>query len=149
MFTRKTILFVLLACVTPQNGFATVIYESALFNAGARSTFGVGDQPFFNSEIARGARFSVDATVDVVAIGGAFRVSPGDLEPNTPNEIFAVIIELGPAALPSVPLGDLNVLASTVFDIRTLNTTDILVPLQVTLGPGDYARVEFLRSLRR
>ncbi len=77
------------------------------------------------------ARFHVDQTAEVEAIGGHLGSS---------GEIFGALIPLsGPDALPEeIPLD--QALASTTFDAGTASR-DFRTPLSATLEPGDYALV--------
>ena len=81
-----------------------------------------------------GARFSLATTVDVTSVGG-------HIFGNDDGMLFAAIVQLfGPGALPSGNPFDGSTLASTTF-LPPLLSADIIIPLGVTLGPGDYALV--------
>ncbi len=82
-----------------------------------------------------GSRFSVTSTVQVGSIGGNIAEFAG-------GDLFGAIIGLSsPLALPTgSPFTLAEVIASTTFTGTSLSA-DILVPLSVTLSPGDYALV--------
>ncbi len=83
-----------------------------------------------------GSRFTLTDTVLVTHIGGHL-VGAGD------KQIFGAIVSLeSPSALPSFAPSALadNVLASTAF-APGWPSIDVLVPLPVTLPPGDYALI--------
>jgi len=107
---------------------AIIIHESAILGpTGQTSGFTLGSQYL-------GSRFHVDRLVEVEAVGGhMFLFQPGQL--------FGAIVSLsGPTALPSGNPFDATTLATVLFTPPPLSD-DILVPLAVTLSPGDYALI--------
>jgi hypothetical protein len=85
-----------------------------------------------------GWRFQLTDTLQVTYIGGHL----GSLSPN--NEIFGAIVPLsGSNALPQGNLSQPEeVLAATSFSFSPVFTSnDVIVPLSVTLNPGNYALV--------
>jgi len=123
----------LLVPIASQNAFAELIYESATLGPTGQTSGG------FNANEVQmlGSRFSISETMEVSQIGGhMYRGSFGA------NPIFGAIVELsGPNAF---PLGDPftggEVLAFTTFPVPVLST-DVSVPLSITLQPGDYALI--------
>jgi hypothetical protein len=83
-----------------------------------------------------GSRFSVDEMTQVTGIRGHLGGSPQG------GDIFGAIVALdGPAGLPvGDPFDAEELLAWTTFE-PTFPSSDILVPLDLTLEPGDYALV--------
>ncbi len=108
---------------------ALLIHESATLGA-----IGQGGGIALGPQIL-GSRFSVTSTVQVGSIGGHIVQISG------PNLFGAIIALSSPSALPTgSPLAGAEVIASTTFTGPGLSA-DILVPLSVTLSPGDYALV--------
>jgi len=110
-----------------------VIYESAELGATGQ-TGGI----VVSAEQFIGSRFHVAEAVAVSGVGGHMRAvaSLGD------ERLFAAIIVLsGPGTLPEgSPLAQDEILAATTFEPSVLSS-DVLVPLSVRIGPGDYALV--------
>jgi hypothetical protein len=109
---------------------ALLIHESATLG-----TIGLsGSGPTLSGQLL-GSRFSVTSTVQVGSIGGHIVQTSG-------LNLFGAIIALsGPSALPTgSPLAGAEVIATTTFT-GPFPSADILVPLSVTLSPGDYALV--------
>jgi hypothetical protein len=110
---------------------AGIILESATLGpTGQNGGISVGNEQYL------AARFQVGTAVTVDHIGG-------HLAEFHPGGLFGAIVQLsGPAALPSFLPSAIasNALASTVFTAPS-SSADILVPLSVTLAPGDYALV--------
>ncbi len=107
---------------------ADIIYESALL--GPQSDSGT----LINAQQFMGTRFHLDNPAAVQQVGGAFYSS---------GTIFGGIFSLsGPTAFPSGNPIDVAPLALTVFVAAySPFAWDIRTPLDVTLGPGDYALV--------
>jgi hypothetical protein len=110
---------------------ADLIHASAyLGNTGVTSP---SSQSWLSDNSYLGSRFSVASVTEIESVGGHIRGLSG--------EIFAAIVSLqGPIALPSGSPFDDTTVASTVFTAPT-PSDDILVPLPVTLQPGDYALI--------
>jgi hypothetical protein len=109
---------------------AAIIHESATLGpTGSRSG------ATLISGIFVGSRFSLTNTVQVTEIGGHLVEFEG-------GSLFGAIIGLSsPTALPSGrPFDPGEVLASTTFTAPSFSE-DVLIPLSVTLPPGDYALV--------
>lgn len=108
------------------------------FNPLESATFGptpLGGGPSIISAQFSGARFSLATTFEVSAVGGALQSS------GAPGDIFAAVVRLGPSGLPQgLPFNTGEVLASTIFNPGTPGS-DLLVPLSVSLPPGDYGLV--------
>ena len=109
-----------------------VIHESATL--GPIGQFGGLN---FNPNRFLGSRFSLTQTVQVTAVGGHLGRNNG--------ELFAAIVSLSsPIALPvGSPFNPNEVVAFATFsEPRSgAGSDDILVPLNVTLDPGDYGLV--------
>lgn len=112
---------------------AALIHESATLGATGQVTGTTLNDSFF-----LGSKFSVAGTVDVTSIGGHLRHIAFDGN----QLIFGAIIGLSsPTAFPTgIPFGAGDVIASTTFDPGA-PSSDIVVPLAVTLSAGDYALV--------
>lgn len=112
---------------------AALIHESATLGA-----TGQGGGVSVDSGQFLGSRFSVSSTTNVTGIGGHLRSS--QIIGN--NLIFGAIITLSsPVALPTgSPLDIGEVLAFAAFNPGD-PSSDVLVPLAVTLAAGDYALV--------
>ena len=109
----------------------TLIHESAhLGPVGQNAGFSLGMQFL-------GSRFHVNSTVEVAAVGGALFSSA----PPFGGPLFAAVVSLSNAtALPSGDPFDDTKLAETLFEAPR-PSADLLIPLSVTLSPGDYALV--------
>jgi hypothetical protein len=85
-----------------------------------------------------GARFHIDQTVQVTAVGGHLTMHTG----HGGQELFAAIVGLtDPDTLPlGAPFDAGEVLASTIFDPGS-PSSDVRVPLSVTIAPGDYGLI--------
>ncbi len=105
---------------------AAVLYESATMGAPGR-TGGVS----VGAQLV-GARFHLDTTAIVASVGGHVGRSTGTL--------FAAIVALGGAFPAGAPLAGGEVMASAVFAPDS-PSSDVTVPLAVTLAPGSYALV--------
>jgi len=111
----------------PQHVFATLIYESAtLGSTGQSSGFGINSNSFL------GSRFSIIQTVEVSAIGGHMS------EFGSGGDVFGAIVDMSGPIPAGSPFTGGEVLASTVF-FPGSPSSDVSVPLSVTLPPGDYA----------
>jgi len=106
--------------------FADIIYESATL--GPTGIDFPGNS--INSGQYLGSRFSITQQVEVSEIGGHLRTQTGN--------IFGAIVELSGPLPSSFPLSAGEVVASTVISAPGLSS-DVSVPLSVTLMPGDYA----------
>lgn len=111
---------------------AAIIHESATLGptgVGFGSGFTIGSGQYL------GSRFSVSGTVEVDQIGGHIAGGFG-------STIFGAIINLqSPTALPvGTPFAAGTVVASTTFTPSS-PSADNLVPLSVTLVPGDYGLI--------
>jgi len=110
-----------------------VLFESATL--GPTGVTG-GEVPGVDHAQYLGARFHLDHDVKVQSVGGHFM--------GLTHQYFAAIVPLsGPDALPTgIPYVDF---ASTFLGAASFSTpfasVDILVPLSVSLAPGDYGLV--------
>jgi hypothetical protein len=120
---------------------AAIIHESATLGPTGYSlpSFSISATHFI------GSRFSLTKPVEVAAVGGHLvRFEPS-------GSVFATITALsgpagfpisGTAGLPSVDAtADWTPLATTLVDVPTMSSIDVLVPLPVTLNPGHYGLV--------
>jgi len=110
---------------------AAVIHESATLGLTGQSSSG----SLLTSTQFLGSRFSITDTVSVDNVGGhLYHFDAGNL--------FASIVSLSsPTALPTgTPFNTGELMASTTFS-GALLSSDVLIPLSVTLAPGDYALI--------
>jgi hypothetical protein len=115
---------------------ATVIYESA--------TLGPTGQVLgatITSEQNLGARFPLSESTHITAIGGHLLVEQQSDNPGA--TIFGAIIPLASATgLPSFPAAEIESFAlAHALILGPGPSSDILVPLDVTLGPGFYGLI--------
>jgi hypothetical protein len=111
---------------------AAIIRQSALLGSTGRTVpvLTIGEEQYL------GWRFSVANDVNVESVGGHLRGIPIGSD-----TFFGAIVSLsGPTALPSGNPFDMTTVATTVFT-PPFPSDDVLVPLSVTLQPGDYALI--------
>jgi hypothetical protein len=141
--TCRTIVaaFVVVAlAASPTRG--AIIHESATLGPTGLTGIGwtgVADDYFL------GSRFTLTRPVEVAAVGGHLAKLSLD------GKFFAAITALtgptgfpisGTTGLPSMDaFEDWTPLATALFDLPTQSSTDVLVPMSITLGPGDYGLV--------
>ena len=136
MILKLPLLYFILLIIFPINSNASIIHESATFAYGDTGQTGeavIG--PVSVGFQFLGSRFSIDKTTTVDYVGGHLSPNYGDL--------FAAIVELeSSTALPvGAPFDNDEVIASTTFIIPGSTSFDILIPLNVTLSPGNYALI--------
>jgi hypothetical protein len=137
MRTRRrfevTALGMALLGLVPCGARADFILESATLGPTGQVTGG----PVLDPDQYLGARFQVSTAVQVDHVGG-------HLYETTAGGLFAAIIPLPPggSALPTFPPSQIATmaLAETTFT-APFPSGDVLVPLSVTLPPGDYALI--------
>lgn len=131
----NTLFSVLLFYVTPSISVqAAVIHESAyLGTTGFVTGHTISDLQYY------GSRFSLTETMQVDHIGGHIGMSLEDQVSG--NKLFGAIVNLSSSS--SIPIGSPfdagEVEAYTTFSV--FDSTDILIPLNVTLSAGDYGVV--------
>ncbi len=121
---RRFVVIAVVACSFGQSSAAILFESSALGVTGNTSGFVVASTQIL------AARFSLTQTAEVSAVGG--NIGGG--------EIFAAILRMsGPTSLPSGSPFDDSTLAATLLTPGL--ASDVIVPLNVRLAPGDYALV--------
>jgi hypothetical protein len=119
---------VILLAIGLGRGRADVLLETADYTNALTPAYVVGEDQIL------GARFHVSGTVAVDHIGAHFVKSDGGL-------IYGALTSLnGSPALPSGTPGSFNPIAETTFAVPN-KSSDLLIGLSATLGPGDYALV--------
>jgi hypothetical protein len=109
---------------------APFLFESATFGGAPLIDGQAGGIALLSTQFL-GARFEVDDTLQVQSVGGDIVAIAG-------GSLFAAIIPLNSlSALPSGPLGSLDVIAETTFT-APFPGGDVSVPLSATLEPGVY-----------
>jgi hypothetical protein len=114
-----------------------VIFESALLGPTGQTGGALIGTLTPGSDQLLGARFHIDDEVHVVAVGGHLSEhhDPGR------GSLFAAIVPLGgSSAFPTGSPIDDTTLAVALF-MASFFSTDLLVPLSLTLAPGDYALI--------
>jgi hypothetical protein len=112
-----------------------VILETASMGLPAADLGGIA----INSSQFLGARFHINQPAAITRVGGHFTTGQN----GTGGDIFAAIAQLaGPSAFPTgLPFTPGEVLANTLIAMPTGLSAEVLVPLSVTLQPGDYLLV--------
>jgi hypothetical protein len=129
------------ACFFAEFTPAAILLETAQPGPTPAVTFGDG---LYTTQWM-GARFEVMQRTRITSVGGhLWGAEPG------PNTLFAAIVALsGPASVPYtgtstdpyVGLPSQTVLAHTVFDLPSYQSSHITLPLSVTVDQGTYALV--------
>lgn len=137
---NRILLLLLSGCVLAGWGRlaqAGVIFVSASLGPTGVTSPGlvIFNVPGFGAQFL-GARFHLDSTKQITAIGGHLVRNT-----NTSGILFGAIFPLsGPMAVPTGNPFDSAPLASTAF-IPAATSTDFRTPLSLTVGPGDYGLV--------
>jgi hypothetical protein len=136
-----TLLSLAYACLTAKVASAAILLETA--QPGPTPSVISGDGLYTSQWM--GARFEVTQRTRITSVGGhLWGAEPG------PNTLFAAIVALsGPTGVPftgtssdpSVGLPPQTVVAHTVFDLPSYQSSHITLPLTVTVDPGTFALV--------
>jgi hypothetical protein len=128
----RSIVCVCVMFTAPAASDSATILESATFVSPTGPVVGIAVKTLFYL----GARFHLDQETLIDHIGG--ELSQGDDPAAT---TFGAIAALTPSGFPSGDPLTFQPLAVTTFVAPEQNLADLLVPLSVTLPPGDYALI--------